>query len=281
MEQIEKAYSEAAESAKAHYENFPVVSLLIPGRLRKHVAIIYWFARLADDIADEGSDSPEERIEKLNSFEDDLRKCLKNEFESGLWRALKNTIDLFGLKEEYFFDLISAFRQDITKVRYENFEELADYCRRSANPVGRIMLQLFGIKNPECYLYSDYVCTALQLINHYQDISIDYKRGRIYIPLDEMRKFGVEEAHFETKNADNNFKSLMKFQLKRNLELFMKGSRLIEILPYKLKYQISWTIFGGKKILYKIIKLDYDLFNKRPVLTKFDYLILMLKGLSG
>lgn len=281
MDQIEKAYIEASNLASAHYENFPVISRLLPKRLRRHVAIVYWFSRSADDISDEGNDSPGRRIERLDRFEADFRKCLNNEFAGELWQALKNTIDTFSLKEEYFFDLISAFRQDITKVRYANYEELADYCRRSANPVGRIVLQLSGIRNPECYTYSDYVCTALQLINHYQDISVDYEKGRIYIPLDEMKKFGVEEKAFETKNADEKFKSLMKFQLKRNLELFMKGSRLVEILPYKLKYQISWTIYGGKEILYKIIKLDYDVLNRRPVLSKLDYIILMLKGLAG
>jgi len=281
MEQIEKAYKEALELASGHYENFPVVSKFIPAALRKHVAIIYKFARTADDIADEGDDSPEHKTEKLDEFKQKLSDCLNGKFEDDFWRALKNTIDTYSLKEEYFFDLLSAFRQDISRKRYGNFEELLDYCRRSANPVGRIMLQLFGIKNLECYKYSDYVCTALQLINFYQDVSIDYQKGRIYIPVDEMEKFGVTEESFKQKITDGNLKSLMKFQLKRNLELFMKGSYLIEILPYRLKYQISWTIYGGKKILYKIAKGGYDVLNFRPVLTKIDYLVLMIKGLAG
>lgn len=281
MEQIEKAYSQALKIASEHYENFPVVSLFIPKSLRKHVAVIYQFSRVADDIADEGDDSAEIRLQKLNDYRNKLTACLKNEFTDDFWRALKNTIDLFSLKEEYFYDLLSAFSQDVTKTRYSNYEELLDYCRRSANPVGRIMLQLFGIKNQECYIYSDYVCTALQLINLYQDISIDYKKGRIYIPLEEMENFGVDAEVFKSGIADDKFKSLMKFQLKRNLELFMKGSYLIEILPYRLKYQISWTIYGGKKVLYKIAGIDYDVLNYRPVLSKIDYLILMIKGLAG
>jgi squalene synthase HpnC len=281
MEQIEKAYKEALEIAAGHYENFPVVSKLVPSGLRKHVAVIYRFARTADDIADEGNDSPEIKIARLDEYKEKLSDCLKGKFADEFWLALKNTIDTYSLKEEYFYDLLSAFRQDIEKKRYRNFEELLDYCRRSANPVGRIMLQLFGIKNPECYKYSDYVCTALQLINFYQDVSIDYQKGRIYIPMDEMEKFGVTEESFEKRIADANFKSLMKFQLKRNLELFMKGSYLIEILPYRMKYQISWTIYGGKKILYKIARGGYDVLNFRPVLSKIDYLILMIKGLAG
>ena len=281
MESLEKAYSEALKLASEHYENFPVVSILIPRHLRKHVAVIYQFARISDDLADEGSDSAEERISKLNEYEKNLTDCLGNEFSGDFWRALKNTIDEFGLKGEYFHDLLSAFKQDVIKKRYNNFPELLDYCRRSANPVGRIMLQLFQIRNPECYKYSDSVCTALQLINLYQDVSIDYKKGRIYIPADEMKEFGVDENIFNTKGINDNFRRLMEYQLKRNLKIFMEGSYLIEILPYRLKYQISWTIYGGKKILYKIIGLNYDVLNYRPFLSKMDYLSLMFKGLMG
>jgi squalene synthase HpnC len=279
--QIEKAYTEAVKTASEHYENFPVISVFIPSSLRKHVAVVYQFSRIADDIADEGNDSSGKRIGKLNDYERKLSDCLNSVYADDFWAALKNTIDEFSLKPEYFFDLLSAFKQDVTKTRYENINELLDYCRRSANPVGRIMLQLFRIKNQECYKYSDKVCTALQLINFYQDISIDYEKGRVYIPIDEMKQFGVNEKIFETKIIDSNFKELMQFQLQRNLEMFMEGSYLIEILPYKLKYQISWTIYGGKKKLYKIIGLDYDVLKNRPVLTKIDYLMLMFKGLMG
>lgn len=281
MKELEKAYSEALKLASEHYENFPVISFFIPKSLRKHVAVIYRFSRISDDIADEGEDSPEVRIKKLDEFEEKFTNCLNNSFADDFWHILKDTIDLFELKKEYFYDLLSAFRQDITKKRYNDFGELLDYCRRSANPVGRIMLQLFRIRNQECYVYSDYVCTSLQLINLYQDISVDYKKGRIYIPADEMKKFGVDEDIIEKKTADDNFKRLMKYQLQRNLKMFIKGSYLIEILPYKLKYQIAWTIFGGKKILYKIIGLDYDVLNNRPVLSKIDYFLLMFKGLAG
>jgi squalene synthase HpnC len=281
MSELEKTYSEALQLASEHYENFPVISLLIPKLLRKHVAVIYKFSRVSDDIADEGDDSPEVRIKKLDEYEEKFTNCLNNNFADDYWCALKNTIDLFGLKKEYFYDLLSAFKQDVTKKRYNNFEELLDYCRRSADPVGRIMLQLFRITNQECYKYSDYVCTSLQLINLYQDISIDYKKGRIYIPMDEMKKFGVDENIIAKKSATDGFKKLMKFQLQRNLKMFMQGNYLIEILPYRLKYQISWTIYGGRKILYKIIGLDYDVLNNRPVLSKIDYLLLMFKGFVG
>lgn len=279
--QNEKAYQEAVKTASEHYENFPVISVFIPSALKKHVAVIYQFSRTADDIVDEGNDSEEIRIRKLDEYEKKLTGCLNNEFADGFWRVLKNTIDQYSLKPEYFYDLLSAFRQDVTKKRYKDFSELLDYCRCSANPVGRIMLQLFGIKNQECYKYSDFVCTALQLANFYQDISIDYEKGRIYIPTEELKQFGVNERTFKLKVIDGNFKKLMQFQLQRNLKMFMEGSYLIEILPYKLKYQISWTIYGGKKILYKIIGLDYDVLNNRPVLTKIDYLVLMIKGLMG
>jgi len=278
---IEEAYSNAIKLAVEHYENFPVISFFMPRKLHKHIAIIYWFARVSDDIADEGDIPDGQRIERLDEFERQLGRCLEGKPSGELWNALRNTINMFELKKEYFYDLLSAFRQDITQKRYKNFDELLDYCRRSANPVGRIILQLSGIKNPECYKYSDLVCTALQLINLYQDVSIDYKKGRIYIPVDEMKKFGVNESSIASEKADNNFKDLMKFQLKRNMKMFVEGAYLIEILPYKLKYQVSWTIHGGKKILYKIIDMDYDILKKRPYLSKIDYLLLMLKGLMG
>ena len=281
MVQIEKAYSEALKMASGHYENFPVVSVFIPKSLRKHVAIIYRFSRMADDIADEGNDTAEIRIKKLNDFEKKLTDCLNNKFADEFWNALENTIDIYSLNSEYFYNLLSAFKQDVTKRRFNDYNELLDYCRRSANPVGRIMLQLFRIKNQECYKYSDLICTALQLANFYQDISVDYQKGRVYIPVDEMLKFGIDEKIFETKVSNSNFKKVMEYQLKRNLQMFMEGSYIIEILPYKLKYQISWTIYGGKKILYKIIRGNYDVLNNRPVLSKIDYMILMIKGLMG
>ncbi len=279
LSNIDQEYYYAELFASGHYENFPVASFLIPKHLRKHVAIIYKFARTADDIADEGNFSETGRLEKLDRFERQLKDTLKNRPENSFWSALKNTIDEFNLTEKYFFDLISAFRQDVIKNRYSNFEELLDYCRRSANPVGRLILELWKIADEEAKLLSDKVCTALQLTNFYQDISVDISKNRIYIPQDELEKFNVNEEIFHKKEINENFMDLMAFQIKRTEDMFNKGEKILYYLPGLLKYEIKWTILGGKKILYKIKKNDYNVLLKRPALHKFDFLGLLLKAI--
>ena len=161
---------------------FPVVSILVPKNLRKHVAIIYWFARTADDFADEGNMSEDERIEKLNDFENSLNDLLNGKFKSPFEQALHQTIKQKNLTPQLFFDLLKAFKQDVVKKRYNDFDEVLDYCNCSANPIGRLILELFDIRNEEAFNYSDKICTALQLTNFYQDIEIDYEKGRIYFP---------------------------------------------------------------------------------------------------
>ncbi|MEJ2618402.1 MAG: squalene/phytoene synthase family protein, partial [Ignavibacteriaceae bacterium] len=171
---------ESLSLSKNHYENFPVVSFLVPKHLRKDVAIIYWFARTADDFADEGNLLPEERLRKLNEFEHRLTSLLKGNCEGDIEFALNKTIKERNLTPKYFYDLLKAFKQDVVKKSYENFEELLDYCNYSANPVGRLILELNDIRNDEAFGYSDKICTALQLTNFYQDIKVDYLKGRIY-----------------------------------------------------------------------------------------------------
>jgi len=192
----ESGYEQALMLAKSHYENFPVVSVLIPSQLRKHIAIIYWFARTADDLADEGNLSDVERIEKLDTFESDFISSLTNEATTDFVAALKQTIISNNLSRENFLKLLKAFKQDVTKKRYNNFEEVLDYCSNSANPVGRILLELFDIRNDKAFFYSDKICTALQITNFIQDTKIDYQKGRIYYPLDEMQHFQVDEKVF-------------------------------------------------------------------------------------
>lgn len=272
------AYSEAGRFTKSHYENFPVVSLLLPKRIRKHVAIVYQFARQADDIADENFISADHRKHDLEDYENKLIMCEKGEFADDFWRALKNTIDTFNLSTKNFHNLLVAFNMDIGKRRFINFNEIQDYCFHSANPVGRIILEFFNIRDKDSIEYSDAICTALQLTNFYQDVKIDFEKNRIYIPQNEMIKFNVDERVFQLKEINDNFKQLLKYQVERARELFRDGRKLIERLPYRLKYQIAWTLLGGEKILNKIEEIDYDVLNVRPVLTKADYLILMLKS---
>ena len=275
---LEAAYNSAINFATNHYENFPVVSILIPKHLRKHVAVIYQFARTADDLADEGNETPEKRIEQLNQFENEFRESLKGNSKNDFWAALKNTIDEKNLTSKYFYDLLKAFKHDVEIKRYNSFKDVLYYCEHSANPVGRLILELFEIRDEELYKYSDNICTALQLTNFYQDVGVDIKKDRIYIPKDEMKKFGVDEIIFVKKHINVNLKELLRYQTERARTLFNEGRKLIQHLPFRLRFEISWTVLGGEKILAKIEELDYDVLNVRPKLSKFDYFTLMLKS---
>ncbi len=276
---VSKAYEEAEKFAKSHYENFPVVSFLIPKNLRKHVASIYWFARTADDISDEGDFLPEERLKKLNSFENRLAKLLVGEYRSNYEAALHNTIKVNNLSAELFYDLLTAFKQDVTKKRYNNFDEVLGYCKNSAGPVGRLILELFDIRDKKAFEYSDKICTALQLTNFYQDTIIDYEKGRIYFPLDEMKKFKVDEKIFELKENKVNFKELLKYNIERTQHFFDEGKELFSYLHGRLKFEIKWTVLSGEEILKKIINNDFDVLNKRPSLSKIDFFSLLLKAI--
>ena len=271
------AYNESIIFAKSHYENFPVVSFLIPKHLRKHIAVIYRFARQADDIADEGNLSVDERNEQMNNYEDEFKNSLEGKFASPFCMALEATIKELNLTTDYFTDLIKAFRQDITKTRYKKFKEVLDYCKCSANPVGRLILELFNIRNDKTNEYSDYICTALQLTNFYQDFSLDFKKDRIYIPEDEMAAFNISESNIKQGENKFNFAALIQFQVRRAKQMFSNGYNLIPYLPKRLKYEIGLTVLCGEKILAKIEENNYNVLNNRPVLSKKDYTWLIFK----
>lgn len=278
---LENAYKNSLTFAKSHYENFPVVLFTIPKEIRKHIAIVYQFARQADDIADEGNFATETRLEKLNEYENDFNLSLTGKPKNDFWLALKNTIEKFSIEEKLFLDLISAFKQDVIKNRYETFEELLDYCSRSANPVGRILLKIFNVNNIEAITASDKICTALQLTNFYQDISIDILKNRIYLPKEKMKLFGVEEQQIKNKIADENFKRLLKTLLEETKIMFEEGKNIHRYIPINFQLQMKMTILGGEKILEKISLIDYDVFNKRPKLSKKDFAIILLNGLMN
>jgi squalene synthase HpnC len=271
-------YNEARQLAKSHYENFPVVSFLIPKKLRNDIAVIYWFARTADDYADEGNYSSSVRLEKLQAFEDRFKSLLKTSPATEVEAALRNTIITRRLKPEYFFNLLKAFKQDVMKNRYVDFNEVTEYCSNSANPVGRILLELFDVRNEKAFFFSDKICTALQLTNFIQDTTIDFNNGRIYYPLDEMEKFGVNEKMFEMSEISHNLKKLIEFSVNRVQSLFDEGKDLLEFLSGRFKYEIAWTIRGGEEILSKIRGSDFDILTKRLVLTKTDYLKLFIRS---
>jgi squalene synthase HpnC len=278
---ISLAYKKALQFAKNHYENFPVVSFLIPKELRKDIAIIYWFARTADDLADEGEFTSEERITSLEKFELRFLDTINQKFEVDFDAALYNTINTHRLDIKLFLDLISAFIQDIKVTRYQSHKDLLDYCSRSANPVGRLLLQLFNIREEEAIFYSDKICTALQLTNFFQDISIDYQKGRIYIPIEELVQYDVTENDIRISNVNSNFQELMQNQIEKVEAYFSLGYKLIPYLSGLFKYEILLTIKGGEAILGKIKKNNFDVFNKRPVLNKKDILTIIIDVLKN
>ena len=275
----ESGYKKAIELTNSHYENFPVVSLLIPENLRKHIAIVYWFARTADDLADEDDVTTLERLKNLEQFEKDFQHLLTKEPTNEFEAALRNTINSKNLNSNNFFNLLKAFKQDVTKKRYETFNELLDYCSCSANPIGRILLELFEIKNEQAFYYSDKICTALQITNFLQDTVIDFQKGRIYYPADEMQKFEVTESMFEINKINGNLKQLIEFNVNRIQSYFDEGKSLLAFLSGRFKYEIDWTIRGGEEILIKIRGADFDVFSERLVLTKSDHLKILIKVL--
>lgn len=272
-------YANAIELAKKHYENFPVVSVFTPKKLRKSISLIYWFARTADDFADEGDLEPQTRLSLLEMFENDFAQSFKAKSGNVLFEKLNDEIISNQLNKKYFFDLLSAFKQDVTKKRYNNFEDVLDYCNRSANPVGRLILELYNIKDENVFYLSDKICTALQLTNFYQDTLIDIKRGRLYYPLNELAEFNVSEKSFELLENNYNIKSVIKFNIDRAQKLFDEGKKILDFLPSRLKFQIRMTITGGETILSKIKKSDYNVFFYRPKLNKIDLLKIFFRSL--
>jgi len=262
-----------------HYENFPVASLLLPAPARRAVALVYRFARSADDIADEGSDAPAVRLEKLNGYRDELRSIAGRRAPAQpLFRELAEVVRDHGLPLDLFEDLLDAFGQDVTRKRYTSYPELLDYCRRSANPVGRLLLHIFKRTTDPDLAQSDAICTALQLINFWQDVELDFAKGRIYLPQDEMARFGVGERHLAEKRCDDAWKALLAFQAKRTRELMLSGAPLGRRLPGRVGLEIRATVQGGLRILEKIRGVDYDVFRRRPVLRPLDWPLLLLRA---
>jgi len=262
-----------------HYENFPVASILLPRRLRKPIAAIYHFARAADDIADEGELANEERLKQLGEFRAELARIEINETpHMPLFINLTTEIHKHALPIQPFYDLLDAFSQDVVKKRYADFNELLDYCRRSANPVGNLLLHLYGQATPVNIAYSDAICTSLQIINFWQDIYRDYTIGRIYLPQDEMAQFGVKEVQIALGNADDAWCKLMKFQVGRARTMMLSGKPLGSILTGRIGLEMRMIIAGGLRILDKLEQAEYDMFGHRPVLKPFDWVIMLAKS---
>lgn len=267
--------------AERHYENFPVASLLVPSALRAPIEAIYRFARSADDLADEGSDPPDLRLRKLHGYHAGLAAIEAGATpEDAMFHDLARVIRRHALPVGLFRDLLDAFMQDVTKKRYASFSEVMDYCRRSANPVGRLLLHLFKRTTEPELRAADAICSALQLVNFWQDVDIDYRRDqRIYLPQDEMLRHGVTEAHLSERRCDPAFRALMKFQVGRTREMMLAGAPLGRRLPGRIGMEIRATVQGGLRILDKIEAAGYDVFRRRPVLQAWDWPGLLVRAL--
>lgn len=261
-----------------HYENFPVASLLLPPAMRRPIEVVYRFARSADDIADEGDATPEERLAALGAYRAELNRIGEGHLPATKpFLSLGRLIHERKLPVQLFNDLIDAFAQDVVKTRYSNYHELLDYCRRSANPVGRIVLHLAGCDSAENLARSDAICTALQLVNFWQDIAIDWQKSRVYLPQDEMQRYSVRESDIAEQYMTPAWTDLLEFQCERAERLLRHGAPLVHALPGRLGWEIRLTIQGGLRILEKIRRVDGDIFRHRPVLGPWDWFVMALR----
>lgn len=263
----------------AHYENFPVASLLLPRQLRRPVEAIYWFARSADDLADEGDHPAAWRLAALDAYRRQL-----DAIEAGLpaadpaWQRLAAAIALHQLPVRLLRDLLDAFAQDVVQTRYASFAELEQYCRRSANPVGRLLLQLFGHATEPNLRDSDAICTSLQLLNFCQDVALDWRKDRIYFPRDELLAAGVTEAQIAQGIVDDRWRGLFGQQLDRALQMLRAGSGLPGRLPGRMGLELRAIVAGGERIGVRLAATGGDVFRRRPVLSRFDWLLVMLRA---
>ncbi len=261
-----------------HYENFPVASWLMPAALRPAVRAIYRFARTADDIADEGDAAPAERLAALDALRAQLHAI-----ESGLpsaWPDLATAVSEHQLALPLFHDLLSAFSQDVSTVRYASFEMLLGYCRRSANPIGRLLLQLFRRGEEKHLQQSDAICSGLQLANFWQDIALDWRKGRVYLPQSDLTTFGVSEAQIARSTVDERWRSLMAFEVQRTRDLLHRGAPLARALGGRVGLELRLVVQGGLRILERIDAVNGDVFTRRPTLSARDWTLMGWRALQ-
>ena len=287
---IAAAYEACTRITRAHYENFPV-GRLVPREMQPHVHAVYAFARHADDLADEGYAgsakaqgardvmTPEERLAALDDWQRQLCSPRGTPGLHFIFVALHETIRELDLPIGLFTDLLSAFKQDVVKRRYADFAEVLDYCRRSANPVGRLVLLLHRVREEELHLLADKICTGLQLANFWQDVGVDLEKDRIYLPEDDRAKYGVTEEALMARCADDNYRQLLAFEVARTQEIFDQGAALTKKLHGLLRLEIRLTWLGGTTILRKIEALKFDTLNHRPTVGKADMAALFFKAL--
>ncbi len=274
---LAEAQEYCAQLARTHYENFSVATWFLPKRLRQHFFNVYAYCRISDDLGDEIGDAAAS-LALLDQWQAELEACYDGAPKHPVFVALAETVRQFEIPKHEFGDLLIAFRQDQAITRFETFEDVLGYCRYSANPVGHLVLYLCGYRDPERQQLSDYTCTALQLANFWQDVSVDYAKGRIYLPLAEMRRFSVTEDDIICGRNTPAFRALMRFQVTRAREWFRRGLPLVEKIDRELAVDIELFSRGGQEILRAIEKQNYAVLENRPVISKSRKLALIARA---
>jgi phytoene synthase len=285
---LDAAYAACDRIARQHYENFPVASLLLPSAMRPHIAAIYAFARAADDFADEGDRTPAERLALLDNWGQRLQASVAPcpmplvpaREADAIFLALGHTIRSCSLPAGLFEDLLSAFRQDVVTARYATWADVMDYCRRSANPVGRLVLRVAGRADDRLDRASDAVCTALQLTNFWQDLERDWRKGRLYVPRDDCERFGAREADLDARVVSPGWHRALSEMAARTRRLFTEGRAVCDGLNGRLRYELRLTWLGGMRILDRLEQARFDVFAARPTLGRSDVPALLWSALS-
>src|SRR5437870_3952984 len=266
--------------ARTHYENFSVATWFLPERLRQHFYNVYAYCRISDDLGDEIS-NPAASLQLLDEWEAELNACYAGEPRHPVFVALAETVRKFDIPMQPFADLLKAFRQDQTITRYPTFNDLLGYCRNSANPVGHLVLYLCGYRDAERQKLSDYTCTALQLANFWQDVSVDYEKGRIYLPLESLRRFGVTEEDLTANRNTHAFCEMMRYEVARAREWFERGLPLVSKVEKELAIDLDLFTRGGQEILNAIEKQGYAVLGRRPSISKSRKLVLVARAALG
>ena len=276
----EEARAYCERLAKTHYENFSVATWFLPRPLRQHFYNVYAYCRISDDLGDEVGD-PQQSLELLDQWETELNACYAGSPKHPVFVALAETVKQFGIPQYEFCDLLIAFRQDQIVTRFETFDDILAYCRYSANPVGHLVLYLCGYSDAERQQLSDYTCTALQLANFWQDVFVDYGKGRIYLPLEDLRRFGVTGEDIAQRRATPQFVAMMKFEVERARDWFTRGLPLVKIVNRELAVDLELFSRGGQEILNAIERQGFDVLRARPEISKSRKLMLVLRAAVG
>jgi len=274
---LEEAQTYCERIARGHYENFSVASWFLPQRLRQHFFNVYTYCRISDDLGDEVGDTAAS-LALLDEWEAELDACYNGNPRHPVFVALRETVRKFDIPRQEFSDLLRAFREDQSITRFETFQDILNYCRYSANPVGHLVLYLCGYRDPERQHLSDFTCTALQLANFWQDITVDYAKGRIYLPLEDLRRFGVSEQDIAGEKNTAAFCNMMKFEVERARDWFTQGLPLVDKVDHELAIDLDLFSRGGQEILNAVERQGFAVLGRRPSISRPRKLALVARA---